>query len=227
MCHDPRWLGALARGLKQSGFQICARQDGEIVGVLPLTLVKSVLFGRYLVSLPYLNGGGVLVRNGAIANPLIDQAVELARQYSVRFLELRHEGAWSHEGLSGERTDKFHMRLDLPGTVEELWTQLRAKVRNQVRKGEAQCFDVRWGREELLPDFYRVFSHNMRDLGTPVFGCSLFREILAAFTAEAEFCVLRHDRRPVAAALLVHGKEQPTSPAPARCASTTAPTPIC
>jgi FemAB-related protein (PEP-CTERM system-associated) len=65
---------------------------------------------------------------------------------------------------------------------------------------------VQWGRENLLPDFYRVFSRNMRDLGTPVFGCSLFREILAAFAAEAELCVVRLDRRPVATALLIHNK---------------------
>jgi FemAB-related protein (PEP-CTERM system-associated) len=165
-----------------------------------------VLFGRFLVSLPYLNGGGVLAKNGFIANKLIDQSVQLAQQYDVRFLELRHESAWSHERLSGMRTDKSHMRLDLPATADELWSRLRAKVRNQVRKGEAQRFDLRWGQEEMLPDFYRVFSHNMRDLGTPVFGCSLFREILAAFTAEAELCVLRLDGRPVAAALLVHSK---------------------
>jgi FemAB-related protein (PEP-CTERM system-associated) len=206
MSHDPRWLGVLAKGLKHVSLQLCARLDGEIVGLLPLSLVKSILFGRYLVSLPYLNGGGVLANSDSIASRLIDKAVELSGHFDVRFLELRHENTWSHKGLSARRTDKLHMRLDLPATVDELWARLRAKVRNQVRKGEAQNFDVRWGREELLPDFYRVFSHNMRDLGTPVFGRSLFREILAAFPTEAEFCVLRLGTSPVAAALLVHGK---------------------
>jgi FemAB-related protein (PEP-CTERM system-associated) len=212
MSHDPRWLGVLARGLKHVALQLSARLDGEIVGFLPLTFVKSILFGRYLVSLPYLNGGGVLADSDSVANRLIDKAVELSEQYDVRFLELRHENAWPHQALSATRTDKLHMRLELPATVDQLWARLRAKVRNQVRKGESQSFAVQWGREELLSDFYRVFSHNMRDLGTPVFGCALFCEILAAFPAEAEFCVLRLGGRPVAAALLVHGKRKTDVP---------------
>jgi FemAB-related protein (PEP-CTERM system-associated) len=206
MSHDPRWLSVLARGLKHVAFQLCARVDGEVVGILPLVLVKSLLFGRYLVSLPYLNGGGILAKSACIGNRLVDQAVELAEKQNVRFLELRHEVAWSHKDFTAARTDKLHMRLDLPMTSEELWAQLRAKVRNQIRKGESQNFILQWGGQDLLPDFYRIFSHNMRDLGTPAFGHSLFREILAAFAAEAEICVLRLGDRPVAAALLVHSK---------------------
>jgi FemAB-related protein (PEP-CTERM system-associated) len=45
----------------------------------------------------------------------------------------------------------------------------------------------------------------MRDLGTPVFGRGLFREVVRAFPDRAEFCVARLGVRPVAAALLLHG----------------------
>jgi FemAB-related protein (PEP-CTERM system-associated) len=159
-----------------------------------------------LVSLPYLNGGGVLATDPLVAERLIDRAIQLAGELDVRFLELRHESPFSHPGLTEARTDKVHMRLALPPTTEELWTHLKAKVRNQVRKGEGQGFALHWGRENLLADFYRVFSQNMRDLGTPAYGRSLFREILAAFATEAEICVLRLGKQPVAAAILVHGE---------------------
>jgi FemAB-related protein (PEP-CTERM system-associated) len=56
-----------------------------------------------------------------------------------------------------------------------------------------------------LPDFYAVFSENMRDLGTPVFGRSLFHNILERFPDRAEFCMVRSKSEPVAAALLLHG----------------------
>jgi FemAB-related protein (PEP-CTERM system-associated) len=59
---------------------------------------------------------------------------------------------------------------------------------------------------ELLNEFYAVFSQNMRDLGTPVFSRRLFQSILRQFPEDAELCVVRLDRRPVAAALLVHGE---------------------
>src|SRR5262249_9739278 len=90
-------------------------------------------------------------------------------------------------------------------SVDRLWKQMSAKVRNQVRKGEKQGLTVHWGGLELLPEFYRVFSHNMRDLGTPVYGRALFRAILGQFPDRAEFCIVRADRRPIAASLLLHG----------------------
>src|SRR5262249_25684722 len=65
---------------------------------------------------------------------------------------------------------------------------------------------VAWGGIDLLPEFYVVFSQNMRDLGTPVYGRGLFASILKHFPAEAELCVVRAERRPASAALLLHGR---------------------
>jgi FemAB-related protein (PEP-CTERM system-associated) len=45
----------------------------------------------------------------------------------------------------------------------------------------------------------------MRDLGTPSYGRPLFREIMARFPNQAEFCVVRVGGQAVAAALLMHG----------------------
>jgi FemAB-related protein (PEP-CTERM system-associated) len=45
----------------------------------------------------------------------------------------------------------------------------------------------------------------MRDLGTPVYGRSLFRAAVRQFPGHAEFCVVRLGTKPVAAGLLVHG----------------------
>ena len=46
----------------------------------------------------------------------------------------------------------------------------------------------------------------MRDLGSPLYGMPLFREIVAAFPGNAEFCVMMDGTWPIAAALLLHGK---------------------
>jgi FemAB-related protein (PEP-CTERM system-associated) len=98
------------------------------------------------------------------------------------------------------------MRLKLPKTGEELWTALKAKVRNQVRKGQSQGFRVEWGKSDVLDDFYAIFSRTMRDLGTPVYGRQLFRSILEQFPREAEICTVRDGERCIAAALLLHGR---------------------
>ena len=203
--YDPAWLGIVCRGLHHDPYLLVARQAGQTVGLLPLALVKSLLFGRFLVSLPYVNTAGVIARSEVAAGSLIDRAVRLADELKVRHLELRHESEVNHAALGDRITSKVHMRLALPATVEALDRQIRSKVRNKIRKGERQGFSTHWGQFELLDDFYEVFSRNMRDLGTPVFGRKLFREIVTGFSGDAEFCVIRNGRQPIAAGLLVHG----------------------
>jgi FemAB-related protein (PEP-CTERM system-associated) len=131
--------------------------------------------------------------------------VALADELNVDYLELRHEEAVSHPALTECVKEKVHMRLPLPGRPGELWDRLSPKVRNQVRKGQKGWLQAQWGRDELHNDFYGVFSQNMRDLGTPVYGRSLFQNILRQFPEQAEICVVRAENKPVAAALLLHG----------------------
>ncbi len=206
LTHDPAWLRVFAAGMGHTPYCVEATQGEEVVGLLPLAFVKSPLFGRFLVSLPYINSAGVLAGEGQVASALVDRAVALADELDVRYLELRHETPVEHSALGTQLTSKVHMRLALPGTSEELWKRFDPKVRNQIRKGEKQNFEVIWGCGEVLADYYDVFARNMRDLGTPVFGKDLFRAILDSFPDGAEFCVVRLDGKAIAAALLTHGQ---------------------
>ena len=205
LSRHPGWLPVLEAGLGHEPIALEALRGGRTVGYLGLAYVKSLLFGRFLVSLPYLNYGGAVAEDERAATALTDRAVLLADQLRVRYLELRHEWAQDHPALGQRRTDKVHMRLELPATADALWKQLDAKVRNQVRKGQKSGFTVHWGGPELLAEFYDVFSRNMRDLGTPVFGRRLFAAVLRQFPDRSELCVVRDGPRPAAAALLLHG----------------------
>ncbi|HEY2883416.1 MAG TPA: hypothetical protein VGJ15_13300, partial [Pirellulales bacterium] len=53
----PGWLSALEAGLGHTPYFLEAQHQNKSAGWLPLSLVSSRLFGRYLVSLPYLNSG--------------------------------------------------------------------------------------------------------------------------------------------------------------------------
>jgi serine/alanine adding enzyme len=173
-------------------------------GVLPLVLVESLMFGKFLSSLPYVNTGGVWASSAEAANALVSRACELADTYQVRFLELRHEVEVTHPKFNASRTDKVHMRLALPATDEQFEKSIKSKLRSQIRKSHEYGLTIEWGRENLLELFYKVFAINMRDLGTPVFSRRLFAEILAAFADDAELCIVRKDGLPIAGALLVH-----------------------
>jgi FemAB-related protein (PEP-CTERM system-associated) len=205
LTRDPGWLNVLADGFGHTPYALEAVEDGRTVGYLPLAFVRSLLFGRFLVSLPYLNSNGVLAENPAAAAALVGRAVQLADDLRVRHLELRQETAVEHPDLGALSRTKVHMRLRLPETAEALSKAVGPKVRNQVRKGEKSGLAVEWGGPELIETFHSVFARNMRDLGTPVYGQDLIAAIIRHFPGAAEICVVRHSGKPIAAALLLHG----------------------
>lgn len=204
-----KWLAILAGGLGHQPYCVRAVRDGQTVGLLPLAFVKSALFGRFLVSLPYVNSAGVIATDEDVAQRLLDEAVRLADKLDVRYLELRQQREMHHAAFTHANQSKVLMRLRLPGSSEELWTSFKSKLRSQIKAGQKHQFEVAWGGKELLPEFYAVFSQNMRDLGTPVFPTRLFNAILEQYGSErsgpaAEFCVVRSGQQAIAAALLIH-----------------------
>lgn len=205
LSYHPAWLTVLERGMGHTPYLLEAFDGERTCGFLALAYMHTWLFGRFLVSLPYLNYGGVVADDPRTEKRLLEEAIALAEVLNVRFLELRHEEAIEHPAYTHLLNNKVHLRLSLPGSTEELWKQIPSKVRNQVRKGRKSDLAVVWGREELLPEFYATFSHNMRDLGTPVFSRRLFAAILQQFPERSELCVVRLGTRAVAAAILVHG----------------------
>lgn len=213
--HDPHWLTVLRDGLGHRTFSVIARDDAtnQIAGYLPLALVSSRLFGRFLVSLPYLNRAGVVASQADAASELIEAAVMIARQHDVKYLEMRHHGKGAdHPKLFVKKADKFRMAMALPGVehaadghaVNALWDSYNPKVRNAVRKAERAKLEVQWGSVELLEEFYDVFAVNMRDLGTPVYPRRLFLCVLDTLSPRAELAVVTLEGKPVAGALLVH-----------------------
>ena len=204
--HDRRWLEVLHSGLGHRAMGVLVR-DGHVEagGYLPLALVKSRLFGRFLVSLPYVNTAGVTAVTEQAARAAIDEAARLAERHRVQYVELRHgEQAVEHTALDEARRDKVRMVMDLPGDEQSLFETVGSKVRNQVRKGDKHELTVRFGGKELLSAFYRVFAVNMRDLGTPVYSRRLFRAILEHFDHESELAVVLCEGQVVAGALLLH-----------------------
>ena len=83
--HDPRWMSVLKNALDHRTFVIIARDENQLVGYLPLALVSSRLFGRFLVSLPYLNLAGLVADDETTKEALLDEASDLARVHDVQY----------------------------------------------------------------------------------------------------------------------------------------------
>jgi FemAB-related protein (PEP-CTERM system-associated) len=199
--HLIAWRRVIERVFGHQTVYLTARDEGgHIHGVLPLVFFSSRLFGRFLVSLPFVNYGGLLADDARFREALLEQAIEQAKKLGADHVELRHQDLsdlrWA------QKQHKVSMRLDLPGDFDSLWKTFPAKLRNQIHRAEKEGMVFRLGGEDVLEDFYAVFSRNMRDLGTPVYGSEFFAEILRAFPVKSRIGVVYLNGLPVAAGFL-------------------------
>jgi FemAB-related protein (PEP-CTERM system-associated) len=106
------------------------------------------------------------------------------------------------------RRHKVAMRLALPDNADALFEGFKAKLRSQIRRpakagARPQLINGNNVVERDIESFYKVFAENMRDLGTPVFPKSLFRETLRAFGDQAWLVIVWLDGHPAAVGLMV------------------------
>ncbi|NOT07114.1 MAG: FemAB family PEP-CTERM system-associated protein [Gemmatimonadales bacterium] len=168
--------------------------SGALAGVLPLVRVKSLLFGHYLVSLPFVNYGGPLGEPDAVRD-LVASAVEEAARSGAKLLELRSRVELPVDLAVSHR--KITVVLDLPSDADALFKSFTSKLRSQVRRPMKDGVTMRFGADQVGP-FFDVFSRHMRDLGTPTLPHRFFEAIARAFPTDATFGCAWHDGRPVA-----------------------------
>jgi FemAB-related protein (PEP-CTERM system-associated) len=205
--HLYAWKEIIETTFGHRTFYLAARgETNDVVGVLPLVELKSRLFGRMLASLPFFNYGGVCARDEGVRRSLMEAAVQIAKQNRADFIELRQEEQGTDD--LPMKQSKVSMRLELPATADELWKGLGSKLRNQVQRPRKEGMRVLFGGEDLLADFYAVFSTNMRDLGTPVYPRTFFRNILNRFPLQARIAVVYMNSLPLAAGFLIGFKER-------------------
>jgi FemAB-related protein (PEP-CTERM system-associated) len=204
VAHLSGWGRIAAAAYGHTPVAVMAIEDGEPIGVLPLVLIRSRLFGRRLVSMPFLDYGGVLVAPdaaapGTIEQALVDEALAVAREVLGHSLGLRHFHPVPLPQPTA--TDRVTMLLPLT-TVDAMWKALPSERRNRVRKGDKHGLTPTWCGPEALDDFYRVFAVNMRDLGSPVHSRAFFRHMLEELPDTARLLMVRdRDGRAVGAAI--------------------------
>jgi FemAB-related protein (PEP-CTERM system-associated) len=203
VAHRWSWTTIIPAAYGHRVLPLAAVREGALAGVLPLVLVRSRLFGRHLVSMPFLDYGGVCSDGDRAAEgALVAAAVDLARSSGAR-LELRHLTDRPIDLPASLR--KVTMTLDLHGGEEAVWRRIRSGRRGQVRKARRNGLVASWHGVEELGPFYRILGANMRDLGSPVHRRRFFAAMLDGFGEDARVVLVRDGSEPVGAGLaLLH-----------------------
>lgn len=218
LCHLSGWKNVIEKTYGHRSYYLIAENElpgsePHITGVLPLVHIKSILFGNTLISMPFLNYGGMLAEDEQAGKLLLEEAKRLGRELGVKSIELRHidpvswletKGSDASESLlaSSPGIRKVRMLLDLPESSRKLFESFKSKLRSQIRKPQKEGLTALVGGEELLDDFYHVFSINMRDLGSPVHSKKLFENILKEFGDNVKLGVVKNNGSPTASGLI-------------------------
>jgi len=200
--HRPQWSRAAERGCGQRAHYLVAERGGALVGCLPLTEVRSPLFGNALVSAGFGTGGGII---GDGVEPLAAAAWALARRLGCRSAELR--GGPVPEGWNAESGIYANFDRRLPGDAEALLRSIPKRQRAEVKKAVAGSLETTAGSDRRHRDaHFRVYSESVRNLGTPVFPKALFEASLDEFGDGADVVTVWKDDRPLAAMLSFYFK---------------------
>ena len=203
--HQIDWQTIMHRAYgHQSYYFYACTASGSIIGVLPVVRLSSKLFGNLMVSMPYFQRGGAIADNVEIEKLLINAANNKARMLAVETIEYRDD---IYRKNMPVQQHKVNMILSLPDSSETLWKSFSAKLRAQIKRSQREKPQKQIGRLELLNDFYKVYTRNMRDLGSPPHSKYFIKTILQTFPDKSWLVVIRHNNQVVAAALLLASKE--------------------
>jgi FemAB-related protein (PEP-CTERM system-associated) len=178
-----------------------------VVGLLPLFLVRSRLFGRMLISTPQAAYGGILADSEEVYRALLAHARQTAHDLTVRFLELRNfRNDLPDPSLPGK--DLYvTFRQELHPDHEKNFLSIPRKTRAEAREGIRNGLEFKVD-EMGIDDFFRVYARSVRDLGTPVFSKKLFAGGKKEFGENCRIFSVHWKGKPVSAVWTLFYKDE-------------------
>lgn len=201
--HLPTWLNAVERGTGQKACGLLAERAGRITGWLPLTILRSPLFGRALISSGFAVDGGILSSDPGSEARLAHAAGELAERLCCEEVELR--GGTVPSGWDAVTGKHSGFVCDLAEDDEAQLLAIPRKQRAEVRKSLQGELHVTVGSDE--PDraaHYACYAASVHNLGTPVFPRSLFDAVLDGFGESADILTVWDGDAPLASVLTLY-----------------------
>ncbi|GAA6184324.1 FemAB family XrtA/PEP-CTERM system-associated protein [Aliiglaciecola sp. NS0011-25] len=203
--HLTGWKRVIESVYGHSCHYIYATIDNTIVGVLPLVEQKSLLFGHALISTPFCVYGGVASDSEEATLFLEKQAIELAHNLGVDYLEMRYPFARNNPDLT-EKCAHSSFGWGLADTPEAILAGIKKKQRAVVRHSLKN--DLSFRIEEDTKTAYDVYSESVRNLGTPVFPKKYFAALKQEFAENCDVLTVEKDHKAVSSVLSFYYKNQ-------------------
>jgi FemAB-related protein (PEP-CTERM system-associated) len=187
--YDEHWLQLITSQYGYRFYPLTTREEnGNITGFLPLLYIKSTFTGKRLVSLPFADFCPLLADNDASAHTLVDQAVALAQQLHVDYLELRTgEHAILNQRQDLAKADLYsRWTIELHPDPDFIWSRLPSAVRRKVKQAQRMGVQRRiaTSRDDML-EYYRLhLATRSKKHGMPAQPLSFFLSLWDTFAPQ-------------------------------------------
>lgn len=183
--HQPAWSAAVEKGCGARAHYLVAEGAGAIKGLLPLSEVRSLLFGNSMVSVGFGVGGGILSDEEQVAEALAAEAWRVALRHGCDSVELR--GGVLPEGWQRQEGTYTDFTAPLGKDDEANLLSIKKRQRAEVRRADGFGLEFRSGRsDEDLDAHFRAYSASVRNHGTPIFPRALFEAMRDEFGEDAD-----------------------------------------
>jgi len=202
--HLSGWAKVTEAVLKCECFRLVAFRGGSISGVFPIALVRNVVLGNSLISLPLAVYGGICANDSDSYFRLLDAGSELANRLNVNYLEMRNRFNPYAVSLPG-RDLYLTFTQDLSPGPERLLQALPRDTRYAVRKSLKA--GLQWTEDLSEQEFYEIYAHSVHHLGTPVFPRALFSKLREIFPGQVRIFGVRKGKTAIAGVMSLYFRD--------------------
>ena len=204
--HLSGWRRVIETAFRHRTYYLMAERAQTVTGVLPLTLVKTRLFGASLISNAFCVEGGPIAAESESLRALENAAVRLMRELRVPVLEFRSSADSRSDWLS--RADLYaSFRKPIDPSVDQNLKAIPRKQRAMVRKGIQN--GLRSRADDDVETLHRVYGESVHNLGTPVFSKKYFELLRNTFPEQSDIVTICcGNGKPVASVLNFYFKDQ-------------------
>lgn len=199
--HQIGWRNVVEKTYKHKPIYLIAKEEGELKGVLPLFLMRSMIFGKKLVSVPFAPYGGVCTDSETIQNALVEEAKRITEECGADYLELRYLSQNKNKSKLLANSKYVTFILNLNKNPDIVWKGFNNKIRNAIRKALKSNLEIR--TDTNIKEFYKLYTKNMRDLGTPPHSLAFFTNLLQEFTEYAKIVTVHYNGTCIAGLFLL------------------------
>lgn len=202
--HRAGWKTVIEKAFGHRTHYLLAERDGAIVGVLPLTEIKSLLFGHSLVSNAFCVYGGIAAADEEARNALDQRAQSIALELNVSHLEYRQTQSFHADWASQDLY--FTFRKPINPELEQNMLAIPRKQRAMVRKG------IKNGLTSVLDSgvdrFFALFADNVKRHGTPALPKRYFSLLKEVFGKDCEILSVLHEGHLVSSVLTFYFRDE-------------------